>query len=218
MTLHLDLTCATLKKTTEKLEQTAIQVQELKAANSTLSSKVYAQEKEISKLRREYASFVWKVDGFNKVLEDAMSGISECVQSVPFYTGKQGYKLRVRIYPDGDRSIRNRYLSVFLELMEGKFDGISAWPFHQKVTFTLIDQQDDPACRSNWVTSFNTDSSWSFSERPFGFRDDEMRGILRFVSHRNLQTRRYIDKNAIFLQVNIDPPDLSTNYEADVKR
>ena len=113
-TLHLDLTCATLKKTTERLEQTAIQVQELKAANSTLSSKVYAQDVEISKLRREYTTFVWKVDGFNKVLEDAKIGISECVQSVPFYAGKQGYKLRVRIYPDGGQSNRNRYLSVFL--------------------------------------------------------------------------------------------------------
>jgi len=216
-TLHLDLTCATLKKTTERLEQTAMQVQELKAANSTLSSKVYAQDIEISKLRREYTTFVWKVDGFNKVLEDAKIGISECVQSVPFYTGKQGYKLRVRIYPDGGQSNRNRYLSVFLVLMEGKFDGTLPWPFHQKVTFTLIDQQDDPACRSNWVTSFNIDSSWSFSQRPSVGENEEKRGRLRFVSHRNLQTRRYIDEDAIFLQVNIDPPDPSTNYEADVK-
>ena len=190
-------------------------MQELKAANSTLSSKVYAQDIEISKLRREYTTFVWKVDDFNEVLEDAKTGVSEYVQSVPFYTGKQGYKLRVRIYPDGDQSNRNRYLSVFLVLMEGKFDGILSWPFHQKVTFTLVDQNAIPEWRNNVVASFNTDSSWSFSERPSVGENEEMCGILRFVSHRNLHGRRYIYDDALFLQVNIDPPDPSVDYDAD---
>jgi len=209
--LHLDLTCVTFKETTGKLEQTVKtlekKVQELTTANSALSSKVDAQKKDILRLSNESTTFVWKVDGFSEILKQAKSGSDENIFSEPFYTGKQGYKLRVYIYPDGDQTNKNRYLSVFFAIMKGKYDAILPWPFHQKVTFTLIDQQNDPAKRKNVEMFFMADPSSSSSARATTDELVYMRGVPRFVSHKNLKTRRYIVDDTLFLQAKIDPPN-----------
>jgi len=215
MRLHLDLTCATFKETTGELEQKVNtlekQVQELTAANSALILKVDAQRKEIlTKLSQETTTFVWEVNGFSEILKTAKNGStvdSGKIYSEPFYAGKQGYRLRMCIYPDGDQTNKNRYLSVFIAIMKGKNDAILPWPFHKKVTFTLIDQQDDPAIRKNVEACFVTDTSFLSFARPTTDENKDMSGILRFVSHKNLKTRRYIVDDTLFLQVNIDPPN-----------
>ena len=177
------------------------QVKELTAKNVALDAKVAAQEKVVSVLRSESSKFVWKISGFNEILQRAISGTESEINSQPFVTGKTGYKLSVGIEPDGNQSKRNRYLSVYLRFMKGDHDNILAWPFHYKATFTLIDQQDDPVKRQNVAQSMighekklNSDASCYIDI------------IDRFVSHKILKTRRYIVNNTLFLQVEISPP------------
>lgn len=191
-------------------------MQELTAANAALSSKVCSQEKEISRLNDESTTFVWRIDDFNDVLEDAMDGSNGVIYSPPFYSGKQGYKLRACMFPDGNQSNRNRYISVSICIMKGRFDAILKWPFYQKVTFTLIDQHDNPNMRKNWIDHFITDTrSWS-CQRPSSEENQEMDGIDRFVSHKNLMARRYVVNDTLFLQVEIDsPPYLGRLSESD---
>ena len=183
-------------------------MQELTAANAALSSKVYSQEKEISRLKHESDSttYVWRVDNFSHVLECAKSNSNELIYSQPFYSGKQGYKLRACMFPDGDQSNRNRWASVSICIMKGRFDAILTWPFYQKVTFTLIDQHDNPSMRENWVDHFITDTTCWTCKRPSSEENRDMVGIVRFVSHKNLMTRRYVVNDTLFLQVEIDPP------------
>lgn len=192
---ELDRERVTLKK----------QVQELTAANAALDAQVAAQMKDVSELRNESSKFVWKISGFSNILEDAKDGIEDEIYSKPFFTGKTGYKLSVCIQPDGDQTQRNRYLSVFIRFMKGHYDAILSWPFPYKVTFTLIDQQDDSTKRQNVVQSLVTDN---FIGRPTSdvasWCDSE--GIVRFVSHKILMTRRYIVDDTLFLQVEIGPP------------
>lgn len=217
MRLHLDLACTSFKETTrnleeklnvlqlkqEELEQERVnlknQLQVLAAENSALSSKVAAQKKEVSELRNEASKFVWKISGFSWVLQKAKNGIEDEVNSEPFFTGKTGHKLSVCIKPDGNQSKRNRYMSVHLRYMKGNYDAILPWPFHRKVIFTLIDQQGDPSYRQNVVQSFIT----LLAKKPSS--DILMQSISRFVSHKILNTRRYVD-DALFLQVEIGPP------------
>ena len=152
-TLHIELTLKNLKAATEKLDSLQKQVQELTVANSTLRMKVDEQSKTIARLNEESLSFVWKVTDFWKILRQAKNERNKTIKSDPFYAGRQGYKLRLCIEPDGNQSKRNRYLSVYILLMKGGFDGMLPWPFRQKVTFTLIDQKDQLSSRFNVVRS-----------------------------------------------------------------
>lgn len=219
MQLHLDLVCTSFKETTGKLEEKVNalqlkqeelskekiilreQVKELTAANVALHEKVAAQEKEVSVLRHESSTFVWKINGFNEILQRAINGTEDELNSKPFFTGKTGYKLSVGIDPYGNQSKRNRYLSVYLRFMKGDHDNILVWPFHYKVTFTLIDQQDDPAKRQNVAQSVMVHES-----KPTSNVSSYIYIIDRFVSHSVLRTRRYIVNNTLFLQVEIGPP------------
>ena len=186
------------------------QVQQLKAANSVLSSKVDAQEKKTLQLRDRSTTFVWRVDGFGNILKKAKRRNNAEIFSEPFYTVSQGYKLQlcIHVHPDSDQpnANENRYLSVYIAVMKGKFDAILPWPIHQRVKFTLIDQQDDPSKREDVVTSFITDPSWPLSARPTRYQT-KMRGFPTFVSHKILKTRRYIVHDTLFLQADISPPD-----------
>ena len=152
-TLHIELTLKNLKAATEKLDSLQKQVQELTVANSTLRMKVDEQSKTIARLNEESSSFVWRVTEFWKILRQAKNERNKRIKNDPFYAGRQGYKLRLCIEPDGNQSKRNRYLSVYILLMKGGFDGMLPWPFRQKVTFTLIDQKDQLSSRFNVVRS-----------------------------------------------------------------
>jgi len=225
MQRHLDLASTTFKETTGKLEEkmNALelkqeeldqeritlreQVKELTAANVALDAKVAAQEKEASELKSESSGFVWKIGGFTEVLQQAMKDGNKKIYSSPFSTGPHGYKLIVGMKPLGDRTSNNRYVSVFLGLVNGNYDAILAWPFHRKVTFTLIDQQDDPKKRQNVVCALLTSTSDSCCARPGPTSCiTELPGIARFVSHKNLKTKRYIVDDTLFLQVEIGLP------------
>ena len=207
---HVDLTCATLQATTGKLEQRISglekQVKELADANSALSSKLDAQSKELLILKNESPTFVWRVDDVNEILNKAKkSGGTYSLFSEPFYTGKPGYKLIARLYPDGDQTNKNRYLSVRICVMRHKYDATLSWPFYQKVTFTLIDQQDDEAARRNVRHFFITNPSCPSTARPTT-EQNEVCGIASFVSHKILRTRRYVVDDTLFLTVEVTSP------------
>jgi len=213
--LHLDLVCAAFKETTGKLEENVSalqvkqeeldqekitlikQVKELTEANIALDAKM---KKEVSVLRSESSTFVWNINGFSEILKRAINGTELEIYSAPFFTGKTGYKLSVCIQPNGNRSWKHSYLSVHLRFIKGPYDNILAWPFHYKATFTLIDQQEDPIKRQNVAQSVISHVSKPTSD----FCSQE--GILRFVSHKALQTRRYIVEDTLFLQVEVGPP------------
>lgn len=188
----------------EELDQERVtlrkQVKELTEANIALDAKMAAQEKEVSVLRSESSTFVWKINGFNMILIRAINGTEREIYSEPFFTGKTGYKLSVCIQPDGNHSWKHRYLSVRLRFIKGPYDNILAWPFHYKATFTLIDQQEDPIKRQNVAQSVISHVSKPTSD----FCSEE--GILRFVSHKALKTRRYIVEDTLFLRIEVGPP------------
>lgn len=180
---------------------------ELAAAKSELDSKVDFQAKQIRRLTNETSPFVWKVTGFNEVLRLAREGIAPRIYN-EFYTGKRGYKLSLRLYPDGDQTQRNRYVSVFVGILKGEYDHILPWPFRQQVTFTVIDQQYDLSKRRNEVGVLNTeDTPWRFSGRPISEENPNVHGIDRLISHKVLFTRRYLKNDTLVLKVDVGPHD-----------
>ena len=66
------------------------------------------------------------------------------IGSSPFYTDRTesyGYKLKVKLFPNGQGCGVNTHLAVLLFVMKGEYD--VTWPFKKKVKFTVIDQQEN---------------------------------------------------------------------------
>lgn len=178
MRLHLDLACVKLSDTQKKLEKL---------------------EKRVNALEECESSFTWRIDGFSEVLRKAKSGEETRKDSSPFY--RHGYKFKLSINPNGFGQGENSYLSVFLIIMKGEYDATLTWPFHKKVTFTLIDQQENEHNRENIVLSFTSDPNWPRSFARPVTEENSGRGYSKFVSHEVLQKRRYTVDDAIFIQV-----------------
>ena len=54
--------------------------------------------------------------------------------SPSFYTHPQGYKMRLRMFPNGDGAAKNNAVSVFMQLQKGDCDDLLLWPFSAKVS------------------------------------------------------------------------------------
>lgn len=85
-------------------------------------------------------SFLWHIPDFARRKRDAIEERVVSIYSPPFYTGRNGYKMCVRAYLNGDGKGYKTHLSLFFVLMTGEFDALLKWPFEEKVSFILVDQ------------------------------------------------------------------------------
>uniref|UniRef100_H2SG33 TNF receptor-associated factor n=1 Tax=Takifugu rubripes TaxID=31033 RepID=H2SG33_TAKRU len=119
--------------------------------------------------------FVWKISDFTKKRQDAVAGRAPAMFSSAFYTSKYGYKMCLRIYLNGDGTGRGTHLSLFFVVMRGHSDALLKWPFNQKVTLMLLDQNN----REHIIDAFRPDISSSSFQRP---QDILHMCLLKFVA------------------------------------
>ena len=82
-------------------------------------------------------TMIWKIPQFNQRKADAENGKYTSIFSLPFYTGRYGYKMCLHLYIMGDGIGKGTHLSLFFVVMCGEFDNILQWPFTH---FKLINQ------------------------------------------------------------------------------
>lgn len=150
------------------------------------------------------SEFVWKITDFSEILRQAKAEEKEMIESVPFYTDRHGYKLKVRVYPNGIKSGKNTHLSVYIIIMKGEYDAILPWPFKKKIIFTIIDQQEDPTERQNAAMRLLPGNHPHCFARPIN-EDNKTRGFAQFISHEKLHSRRCLLDGTLFLQVEVGP-------------
>ncbi|XP_023793773.1 TNF receptor-associated factor 2 isoform X2 [Cyanistes caeruleus] len=144
----------------------------------TLSNKVRQLERSIGlkdlamaemeeKIRNMEAStydgvFIWKITELARKRQEAITGRSPAIFSPAFYTSKYGYKMCLRVYLNGDGTGRGTHLSLFFVVMKGPNDALLRWPFNQKVTLMLLDQNN----REHIIDAFRPDVTSSSFQRP----------------------------------------------------
>ena len=148
--------------------------------------------------------FVWKINNFNEMLRQAKAKENKMLESVPFYTKRYGYKLKVKCNPNGQNSGKRTHLSVYIAIMKGEYDAILDWPFKKQVRFTLIDQQEDPVERENVVKRVTLGDHPENGTRPIN-EVNKSRGYAEFISHEKLFSRYYLVNDTLFLQVEVGP-------------
>ena len=84
--------------------------------------------------------YLWRIPEVSRRIRDAKMGRITGIYSPPFYTGRNGYKMCIRAYLNGDGSGEGTHLSIFFVLMKGEYDPLLQWPFNHKVSLILVDQ------------------------------------------------------------------------------
>ena len=105
---------------------------------------------------------------------------------------------------------RGKHLSVFVCICKGEYDALLLWPFSHRVTFTLIDQCQDPEARRNVTYSVKPNTckeNKAFLGRPSGERNASF-GAQKFCDLAVVDTLDYIRDDALFIKVNIEMDDM----------
>ena len=178
------------------LEATQLQVNEL-------VSLVKDQSQQIERLN--YSPFVWRIPNYRTVHEKAAKGKQEVIFSEPFYLFRCGYKLKIKMRPNGgasnpilNKKLKGKFLSLCVIVVPGDYDWMLPWPFTEGVRVTLIDQNPREDLRENIskVIDFKTVQA----SRPIKENDVGL-GIGNFVEQKVLQTRSYLNNNTMFIMV-----------------
>jgi hypothetical protein len=149
-------------------------------------------------------SMIWKIPQFSQRMTDAKTGKYTSIFSLPFYSSRYGYKMCLRLYIMGDGIGKGSHMSLFFVMMRGEFDNILQWPFTQRVTFRLMNQENG----RDIVDTFQPDPLSSSFKKPKSDMNIAS-GCPRFISHENLKGGGYIVDDTIFIKCTVGQGSLS---------
>ncbi|CAF3513696.1 unnamed protein product [Rotaria sp. Silwood1] len=190
------------------VEETNAFLQGVKHNQDILNEDLASLQEKINDLK--YVSydgtFVWKITNFQEKLLDAQSERQTSIYSPPFYSSPTGYKMRVRLYLNGDGNARHTHMSLFFVLMRGLNDPILKYPFNYKVTFCLYDQT---CAQRHIIDSFRPDIRSNSFQRP---RSDmnTASGLPKFFPLENIQREGnpYVRDDTMFIKIMVDFEDI----------
>ncbi|XP_072487869.1 TNF receptor-associated factor 1 isoform X1 [Notamacropus eugenii] len=145
--------------------------------------------------------YLWKITNFTRRCHESACGRIISLFSPAFYTARYGYKLCLRIYPNGDGTGKGTHLSLFIVIMKGEYDSLLEWPFRNKVTFMLLDQNN----REHVTDSFHPDPASGSFQRPQG-ESNIASGRPMFFPLNKLQSPKhaYVKDDTVFLKCIIE--------------
>jgi len=150
---------------------------------------------------------IWKVNEVEKRIDEARTGKILSLYSPPFFTSLHGYRMCLRLYLDGDGQGKGSHVSLFLVIMKSDYDDLLSWPFKQKVTLYLLNQQDPYNTRAHIAQAFRpTETSTSFQKPKGPFNTAS--GFPRFAPIAKLYDRSYVQDDCMYFKVKIDMTDL----------
>ena len=190
-----------IKSKNEEIAWLCIQVTKLKTMIQLQNAEVREQNFRLFVIENiNYdGSMIWKIPQFSQIKLDAESSKCTSMLSQPFYSGRYGYKMCVRLYIMGDGIGKGTHLSLFFVVMRGEFDNILQWPFTRQVTFKLINQ----AGGRDIVNTFQPDPFSSSCRKPKSDMNVAS-GCPKFASHTELEMGGFIMDDTIFIKCSID--------------
>ena len=160
----------------------------------------HVREQQVSSLD---GVLVWKISDFAKRRQNAVTGYETSFYSPCFFTSRYGYKMCARVYLNGDGIGKGTHISVFFVVMRGEYDALLRWPFRQKVTFMLLDQNNV----EHVIDSFRPDPNSSSFQRPRR-QTNIASGCPTFCPLSEVNNHAYIRDDVMFLKVIVDTTDL----------
>lgn len=141
---HLTLLSSSLLKMSRAIEYKDRQIEELRG-------ELQGKDKEISLIQQDMDNLIKLVP--TVPIEVTMENYKLLKandaewNSAPFYTCHGGYKMCLRVLPNGFLNWQKSHVSMFLCMMKGEFDDQLRWPFAAKVVVQLLNQHKE---YGNW--------------------------------------------------------------------
>ena len=160
----------------------------------------YIRQQEVSSYN---GTLLWKISDFARRRNDARTGKQASFYSASFYTSRHGYKMCARIYLNGDGMGKGTHISLFFVVMRGQYDALLRWPFRQKVTLMLLDQDNI----EHVIDAFRPDPNSSSFQKP----RREMNiasGCPLFCPLSDLDKHAYVRDDTMFVKIIVDTSDL----------
>ena len=184
-----------------KMLQVMKSVKELQRTTSVMKVNMSELELQLqASLASTYTgSLLWMIPEIGRRRRDAFERRITSIYSPPFYSGRNGYKMCIRAYLNGDGIGSNTHLSVFFVLMRGEYDPLLKWPFEYKVSLVLVDQD----MKQHIVQTFVASPESSSFQRP---RSDMnvASGCPQFAKLSVIDEGNYVRDDVMFLKCIVD--------------
>ncbi|XP_065916370.1 TNF receptor-associated factor 2-like [Dysidea avara] len=144
-------------------------------------------------------AFLWRIPEVRRRIRDAKIGRITSIYSPPFYTGRNGYKMCIRAYLNGDGTGEGTHLSIFFVLMRGEYDPLLQWPFEPKVSLILVDQDH----KKHLVQTFKPNAQSSSFKRPVSDMNVAS-GCPEFAKLSILDNPSYVKEDVMYIKAIVD--------------
>jgi len=144
-------------------------------------------------------AFLWRIPEVRRRIRDAKIGRITSIYSPPFYTGRNGYKMCIRAYLNGDGTGEGTHLSIFFVLMRGEYDPLLQWPFEPKVSLILVDQDH----KKHLVQTFKPNAQSSSFKRPVSDMNVAS-GCPEFADLTILDNPSYVKEDVMYIKAIVD--------------
>ena len=124
-----------VNKREQDLERACVNVQLLKGELCDLQKEFQLSKTYI----HNDGTYLWRIDNIHEVFFNAKNASQPTyIISPSFYTSKYGYKLSLKLYINGDKTVRNTHLSLYVTIMRGEYDSLLKWPFNLSYNHMFI--------------------------------------------------------------------------------
>ena len=124
--------------------------------------------------------------------------------SIPFYSGPQGYKMRLLVDAKGYGDGAGTHVSVFVQIIQGEYDDTLRWPYTGSVTYEIINWKDD----RNHITKivdFSEEGTIAdgCGNKPTGKKNNNSWGYFKVLSHNELygSNSQYVNNDILCIRV-----------------
>lgn len=140
-------------------------------------------------------TLVWIINDYSKHFLFDRQGTSTSIFSQYFYKGFNGFKIRLRLYPNGDGAGYGTHMSLYIQIGRHTNDAVQKWPFNHKVTLSLIDQINTNDLSENFAPTKST-----CFDRPVSENNSSI-GFPVFVPHTTLyENSKFWQKDKIIIK------------------
>ena len=172
--------------------------QEIAKSITDLDLKAQLQENKTAN-----GELIWKIDKIDLRMAQAKSGKVTVLHSAPCYTKQYEYKYCLRLYLHGDGKGRSTHVSIYFVVMKSEYDQLLIWPMHKKITFELINHDNEA---DNITESFVSNSSSSSFQRPKN-NMNAASGCPMFISIENFLSGGFIADNCAYIKATTQEVD-----------
>ncbi|CAB3981702.1 TNF receptor-associated factor 6-like [Paramuricea clavata] len=147
--------------------------------------------------------YLWRITGYARHLENARDNVVTALHSPPFYTNFYGYKLCLRINPNGVDTGYGSHVSLFVHMMQSDWDDTLEWPFSGRISLSILDQSDDGEYKRHISETLVTRPNLLAFQRPTTPRNHKGYGYVEFAHIETLQDRQYLKNDCLLVRVQV---------------